>query len=467
MAHTGPSIMVASLTTGLSFAALTFVRFRGLAELGLIAAIGMVNLLLSAYFLFPCLLSMMPMERAARRGAPLAGVSGALVRLHAWALPRRGLVLAVAGVVLVAAGVAASGLRFSSDLTALRGDDPAMDRLRATMAPFGGLPESIHLVHDEGSLEASLQAAERALPAVRAMESQGDVAGWSSPVLWIPSDATQKARYAALAGIRWDDVAARFRAEAARLELREEFFAPFLQRLEDWGRFEEARLDPVEVLAAPDAPAWMTMALSGTAVRTSVLVSDDRDPARVAASLARVGRPASVARVVADLAELIRSDFRRAALIALVMVALAAGASFRSARQMALVSVPVAAGTVLMLGGLALLDIPINLMNLVAVPMVFGLGIDFGVYIVNRFDEEPAEGLDTVLRHTGGAILLTGVTTLAGFGSLVAADFPGLRSMGWVALLGIGGCLAAALTLLPLLLSPRRRGAGVEASRGR
>ncbi len=467
MASTGPSIMTASLTTGLSFAALTFVRFRGLAELGLIAAIGMVNLLACAYFLFPCLLSMMPMERAARRGAPLAGVSGALVRLNAWALPRRGMVLAAAGLVLAAAGVAAAGLRFSSDLAALRGADPAMDHLRATMAPFGGLPESIHLVHEEGSLEASLQAAENALPAVRALASDGAVTGWSSPVLWLPSEATQIARHAALAGIAWGDVAARFRAEAARLELREGFFAPFLQCLERWDRFEEARLDPSAVLAAPEVPAWMTMGLSGTAVRTSVMVSPDRDPAKVADSLARVGRPASVARVVADLTDLIRSDFRRAGLIALVMVALAAGASFRSARQMALVSVPVAAGTVLMLGGLALLGIPINLMNLVAVPMVFGLGIDFGVYIVNRFDEQPDEGIDIVLRHTGGAILLTGVTTLAGFGSLVAADFPGLRSMGWVALLGIGGCLAAALTLLPLLLPGRRRGPEAEAVRGR
>ena len=82
----------------------------------------------------------------------------------------------------------------------------------------------------------------------------------------------------------------------------------------------------------------------------------------------------------------------------------------------------------------------------------FGLGIDFGVYIVNRHEEERRRGIDTVLRHTGSAILLTGVTTLAGFGALLAADFPGLRSMGWVAVLGIAGCLAASLTLLPLLL---------------
>src|SRR5262249_3909137 len=119
MGSTGPSILVSSLTTGLAFAALTFVRFRGLSELGFIAALGMVHLLVSVSFLFPCLLSMLP----ARGGPvePLARPMASLAALHRWARPRRRLVMAATAALMLAAGWCALGVRFSSDLKSLRG----------------------------------------------------------------------------------------------------------------------------------------------------------------------------------------------------------------------------------------------------------------------------------------------------------------------------------------------------------
>ncbi|MGH9868674.1 MAG: MMPL family transporter [Candidatus Polarisedimenticolia bacterium] len=451
MGSTGPSILIASLTSGLSFAALTFVRFRGLSELGLIAALGMINLLVSVYFLFPCLLAMLPSRPEAR--PPLSAMAGVLISFNHAARRRRGLVLAAAGLVTLAAAAAATRTRFSPDLASLRGEDPTFRQLESLMSPFGGLPETLHLVSDEGDLEASLRAAEAALPAVRALQARGELSGWTSPVLWMPSQATQRARHEALSDIAWRDVAADFRREADALGLRPDHFAPFLADLERWGNWDRVRLDPAAMEGDGPLDA-IRMGLSGTAVATALIVPPGRDPAPATSALLSHGRVASVARVTSDLSSLIVEDFRRAAVIAGFMVLLAAATSFRSWRQLGLVSIPVVAGTVLMLGTMAMLGIPINLMNLVAVPMVFGLGIDFGVYIVNRHEEEGRRGIDTVLRHTGSGILLTGVTTLAGFGALLAADFPGLRSMGWVAVLGIGGCLAASLTLLPLLLLP-------------
>jgi hypothetical protein len=448
MASTGPSILVASLTSGLSFASLTFVEFRGLSELGLIAAFGMGNLLVSVFLLFPCMLSLLPAGAGA--APPLARPMEALAALHAWARPRRRAVIGVAAAVTLAAGLSALRLEFSSDLATLRGDDPARERLESVLAPFGGLPDAAHRVHDAGDLEASLRAAEADLPALRRLAAEGVITGWSSPVLWLPSRAMQRVRMEALGGVDWDAAASAFVREAAALGLRPEYFDPFVRRLRRYGDGQAVILDPASL---PDGlPASLRAGVAGSAVSATLIPAPGIDPATLAAELPAGGRLASVRRVVADLTAIIEKDFRRASLLALGMVLLASVAAFRSLRQLALVSVPVGVGCLLMLGALAAMGIPINLMNLVATPLVLGLGIDFGVYLVNRHEEEGRAGVPTVLRHTGGAILLTGLTTLSGFGSLLAADFAGLRSMGWVAVLGIAGCLTAALVLLPLLL---------------
>jgi predicted RND superfamily exporter protein len=58
-----------------------------------------------------------------------------------------------------------------------------------------------------------------------------------------------------------------------------------------------------------------------------------------------------------------------------------------------------------------------------------------------------------VIRQIGRAIVLTSLTTSIGFGSLISSHYPGLRSIGWVAGLGILTCLLAALILLPAVLA--------------
>ncbi len=457
LAATGPPIVVATLTTGLAFGTLMFVRFRGLSELGLIAALGMVVLLASSLLLFPALLSLWPSAVAA---PPPRLPVGPLLRFHRWARSRRAAVLAAAALAVAGAGAAAwSGLSFSSDLRGLRGDDPARERLERLLRPFGGAAEPIHVVHDAADLERSLHAAERLASACLGLQREGWIAGCASPTAWLPSQATQRARFESVSRLPWAEAARRVRDRAEALGMEPEAFAPFLRSAARYASWEQVRLDP-DAGAGLSLPGTMR---SGTAVLTTLHPAPGRGaPAVVARARALVpeafdpaARVASVGLVVSDLAALLEDDFRRASILALVVVAATAAAAFRSPRQLALVGVPVAAGCLLMLGGLALLGVPINVMNLVATPLVLGLGVDFGVHLVARHEREGGD-LETTLRHTGGAILLTGLTTMTGFGSLLAAEFAGLRSIGWVAVLGIGGCLAASLLLLPLLLPARR-----------
>jgi predicted RND superfamily exporter protein len=76
---------------------------------------------------------------------------------------------------------------------------------------------------------------------------------------------------------------------------------------------------------------------------------------------------------------------------------------------------------------------------------------------LNRFAEERTPAI--LGKSTGKAVLISGLTTIAGFGSLIIADHRGIRSLGWVMAVGTATCMIAAMTLLPALLTLRERSA--------
>jgi predicted RND superfamily exporter protein len=90
-------------------------------------------------------------------------------------------------------------------------------------------------------------------------------------------------------------------------------------------------------------------------------------------------------------------------------------------------------------------------------PLVIGIGVTNGIHILNRFAEEQNPSI--LAKSTGKAVLVSALTTIAGFGSLVIADHRGIQSLGWVMATGTAACMIAGLTFLPaiLVLQERRK----------
>jgi len=99
-------------------------------------------------------------------------------------------------------------------------------------------------------------------------------------------------------------------------------------------------------------------------------------------------------------------------------------------------------------GGLA--QIPFNPANILTLPLVVGIGVTNGIQILNRFAEEQEPSV--LAKSTGKAVLVSGLTAIAGFGSLMLASHEGIKSPGEVMSAGIAACMAAALMVLPALL---------------
>jgi hypothetical protein len=82
--------------------------------------------------------------------------------------------------------------------------------------------------------------------------------------------------------------------------------------------------------------------------------------------------------------------------------------------------------------------------------LVIGIGVTNGIHILNRVAEE--NNASILSKSTGKAVLVSGLTALAGFGSLTLGKHQGIRSLGLVMAIGIATCMVAGLTFLPALL---------------
>jgi predicted RND superfamily exporter protein len=163
--------------------------------------------------------------------------------------------------------------------------------------------------------------------------------------------------------------------------------------------------------------------------------------------------------VFADVLLVMMRDSEIAVLATLLVVFMIVLADFRSFRAALMVLLPLLVGILWMCGGMALLGLRLNLFNMVVFPSIIGLSLDSGVHLYHRYLEEGAGNLRKVVMTTGQAVAVGAFTTMLGFGDLILARHPGLRSLGGLALLGLGTTLLTALILFPaaLQVAERRR----------
>ncbi len=119
---------------------------------------------------------------------------------------------------------------------------------------------------------------------------------------------------------------------------------------------------------------------------------------------------------------------------------------------MLLAMIPLAMGAAWMLGMMRLFGIDYNLANVVAIPLLMGIGVVYNVHIIHRFRQEGEVDVYAAVRHTGGAVFLAATTTMIGFGALAAGSHGGMTSMGKTMIIGITTCMITALVVLPAML---------------
>lgn len=129
-------------------------------------------------------------------------------------------------------------------------------------------------------------------------------------------------------------------------------------------------------------------------------------------------------------------------------------------RDVFLTLIPPIGGAIMMFGILGLLKVDLNPANLIVLPLILGIGVDDGVHVVHDFRSR--EGEYETSPSTLTAVVLTSLTSIIGFGSMMIAAHRGLYSVGLVMVIGVGSCLFMSVVMLPAILavvasSPRAR----------
>ncbi len=147
------------------------------------------------------------------------------------------------------------------------------------------------------------------------------------------------------------------------------------------------------------------------------------------------------AAVVADVPPAVLFSFGATVLVCFI--------AFRFGRASLAVIGALLVGIGWMGGLLVAMKVKLNFLNFVALPITFGIGVDYAVNIVERYVREGAGGAAAAVKETGGAVILCSLTTTLGYLALVSSMNYAVRSMGLAAVLGEISCLLAAVIVLP------------------
>ena len=408
-----PALALALATTLVGYLALAVTPFPGLVQMAAFSAAGILGAWLTVVLWFPRLgPRSIPESPAARRIAAL---------LARWPrLGRRAWPAAAALAALALVGLAR--LSADDDVRSLVRPDPTLLAEQLAVGRILDLPSPAQFFVVEGAdAQATLAAAEELGAALDGFIASGHLTGYDSVARWVPSAQRQATDRRRVRGALYGPDGALARVAAAtgldpsRLAAAE---APTLD-VASW------LADPVSM---PFRHLWLG-AQPGGGYATLVLVKGLGDAATAAALAGLAGPGVRYVDKPAGISQLLRQQRERLALLLVAGYALAALLLWLRYRTDSWrVLAPTAIATLLVLAVHGLAGIRVGLLTLIALLLLLGMGVDYGIFLKER----PADGRMFV------AICLSALATLLSFGLLAFSATPALHAFGLATLLGTG-----------------------------
>jgi uncharacterized protein len=508
-AHAVPGIAAGAFTTSLAFAAVMLADFRGVQELGLIAAGGMLLSLLAVVTFLPALVTIVEshrpwtigmMERTFLTG--LFASWGTVIGKKRWPL------LIGLGLCTLGGLIALPRMSFDHNLLNLQAHGtesvewekriienserssrnalataPTPEEAIRKAAAFEALP-SVESVESVASLIPSDQAARSEL--VHALQP---FLSNLSPMLATPAAVNVPDLARTLDKLKlkireenedWDPL--RKPSEQELGEVRRSLLA-VIERLQNMSeadaqaalsRFQDAlfrdfqdkwsllrsNLNPSGPITLADVPAQLKSRFvnsDGTKFLLQIFpkknVWEKEAQEEFVQQLRRVDPDVTGNPVIGyESIKAMKEGYIEGGVYAFLAIILVTFFSLWRVGDTMLAILPLGLGIIWTAGLMWIFDLKFNLANLVAVPLIIGIGVENGIHLVHRYREEGIGGPALVAGSTGQSVALFSLTTMIGFGSLMVAKYYGIFSMGLLLTIAVGSVLVASLTVLPLLL---------------
>jgi uncharacterized protein len=471
---TGLSVVLCIVTAATATASLATSSFKGLAEFGFILTVGMFMMMFHTLLTVPALMRLW--WRVSKPRAPqtitfrllplMARKSVDFVGRHARLVVGLGLGTFLLSLVFLPA------IKLEKHFEIAGADNPAVAAQNLLSARFG-IEGSPNVLLVAGGEQEVLGRAEELTAKLEAYQHSGAIKSIFSPTSLFPSARTQRERASSLAGV---NLAASARALEDSLRengFRTEPLQPFIDRLRKLGQGLGRGNDPITL---ETASKFLPPGLLGNSIRKT------RDGSYVAAITFYGTDPDAVEVVPESVIESWRNQFGRFVEFSFdkmnrdmqrqvlhdssrALVWTAAGIllivylCFRNLRVSLIVLIPIVFGIVTTFGLLLMVRHHFSFMSITAIPLIIGIGIDNGIHLVRRYQEDERNEILVIAKASGAALIQSNLTTIVGFGALMTSSFAPLVEMGLVTSLGVALALAGGLLLIPavILLGERRR----------
>jgi predicted RND superfamily exporter protein len=452
----GPSV-TATLGPAVVFFACALSDYRGLADLGVLAGVGLLLNLVAMFTVFPALLAILPprLWAQARRQPAEGGLLGAIGRA-AGRHPKRS--LAIAALVGIAALPLAARVQFDRRLITFHPDSMPPVRTEAELSRRFGERERMLVALVEDQPERALERADAWAREADRLRAAGRLRGYQSISSLFPSLKTQADRRAHWEALGADRIARELEAALADAGFELDPFRPFLQQLAHAPppvTLADAQASDLDFLVRnhvhdePDGTRRVATFFFPAATEVLTARADLRAVAHGPAGGIVTGTPI----LEEALRKIVVHDTIEVTVVSALGVMLLLAIYYRRLRPWLAVMLPLALAWVLFGEALAAFGLPLNLFNLLSVPLVIGYGIDDHIFLVHRHMADPSGGPGRTLSTTGRAIVLTSLSTVAGFAGLGIARFDGLKLFGISGALAVAFCLLGAFLVLPALLA--------------
>ncbi len=449
--------LAAALSAGVAYGALAVTEFRGFRHFGIIGSIGMVLSWLSAFTILPAGLCVLRSWGCTKPKA-VPFIDRIMARLTP-SRPKRTVMIGL--VLLVASGVLtvrfALNEPFEKDWRNLRSESKDItytkkldDRMRESVGrKFGaGLTSRFVVAVDEQSSVPKATAVLKAAPKtlLKSVATLEDL---------LPAE--QEEKLVLLGRLR---------------ELTDEAQE---SGLDDKDKATAERIRPPDSLTTiafediPEELSWPFIERDGSIGKVILVAGSERfgywsDDDRLALAIGvralKLPKDAILGGqsfVIADIVASMVSDGPKASAVAIIGAVLAILLLVGRGRHAYVTLLAGLAGILGMIALCYLAGLKVNFLDLVALPITIGIGIDYSVNLAVRDRQDGVNAASKVLGSTGGAVVLCSLTTIIGYASLMLSENAGIRSFGLAAMLGELACLAAAILLVPGLLILLRR----------
>ncbi|MEW6756791.1 MAG: MMPL family transporter [Acidobacteriota bacterium] len=475
LGRTGKGVFVGAVTTSCTFGAMIVTEFTGMRQVGVFTSVGILLSAASVFFLLPAMLQFHQVHKEKRATEPSFHMHAFWVDGIARAAHRRPwTTLLIAAGLTAVFGLFALGIRLDDNIKNLRSSRNRGINVSSEIAKkFGASLTYMMVLLESASPEGIVADAEKVTEAVQPFVKTGDILFTDSPSTYLPPVERQRAVVEELrrqggAEFSFTRIRRTFLASCRQEGFNPEFFREYLVNL---GRMlrPEGPLTYDQIRRTPLGPVLDKFIVEKAPGRYRGVVylymSEEFRRFEPSGLIEAVRDRVPEAKVVGinvfskALRTLIKRDALIAFLVGNLVVLLIVAADFRSFRMAAYALVPLCVAMVWMLGSLAILGEPLNLMNIFVTTLILGIGSDYGIYFVHRHREPDGAHMDRVIQEVGSPIVIAALTTIAGFGSMVTSSYPGLRSIGYVSLLGTVYSMVTTLTVLVALLTlwDRRR----------